>query len=134
MSDPGPATVRLTDAAPGRGATGIELDQLPEQLAQNLVKTLRLGVRYNKSTNKVRCRITLTGTTVTAAPKAADPTASAPRREASDPIPPGESASAGSAPILVVPPEVPTGSAKDRDFSYTTSCRSVIGMVVLRSA
>lgn len=55
MSDPGPATVRLTDAAPGRGATGIELDQLPEQLAQNLVKTLRLGVRYNKSTNQVRC-------------------------------------------------------------------------------
>ncbi|MGH3568812.1 MAG: recombinase family protein [Pseudonocardia sp.] len=91
----------LIDALP---LTRVEIDQLPEQLARDLFEALRLEIRYDKTTNQARCRITLSGTTIAAARKAADRTASATRPEPSDPEPPKEPDDEGSSPMLMVPP------------------------------
>lgn len=91
----------LIDALP---ITRVEVDQLPEQLARELFEALRLEIHYDKTTNRARCRITLAGTTLTAARSAADRTAAVSRGKAADPEPPEHSDNAGSGPILVVPP------------------------------
>ncbi|TQM05982.1 DNA invertase Pin-like site-specific DNA recombinase [Pseudonocardia kunmingensis] len=91
----------LIDALP---VTRVEVDQLPEHLARDLFEALRLEIHYNKLANQARCRITLSGTTVAAARKAADRTVSATHPAPADPDPPGEPDNADSVPILVVPP------------------------------
>ncbi|MGW4774436.1 hypothetical protein ACWEO2_41195 [Nocardia sp. NPDC004278] len=50
----------LIDALP----TGDINQQLPEHLARDVFQALQLEIRYNKTTNRVRYRITLTGTTL----------------------------------------------------------------------
>jgi site-specific DNA recombinase len=49
----------------------IEVDQLPEELARALFEALRLQIRYNRDTHTATCRVTLTGTTITAASRTA---------------------------------------------------------------
>ncbi len=74
----------LIDVLP---VTRVDLDQLPEQLARDLLEALRLKIHYNKTTNQARCRITLSGTTVAAAQNAARRIASAARPTPGDPNP-----------------------------------------------
>ncbi|MDN2495301.1 recombinase family protein [Nocardia niigatensis] len=51
----------LIDALP----TGeIRIDQLPEHIARDVYQALQLEIRYNKTANRVRYRITLTGATL----------------------------------------------------------------------
>ncbi|MDQ3765010.1 MAG: recombinase family protein [Actinomycetota bacterium] len=45
----------------------VRLDELPEDLARRLFEALRLELRYDKNTNRLTCRITLTGPTTPAA-------------------------------------------------------------------
>jgi site-specific DNA recombinase len=90
----------------------VHIDQLPEELARRLFEALRLELRYNKTTNRLTCRITLTGPTITAAQRAAHKALVLPfqrkkdRQDRRTPQQNEESAMPDTTPvpILVVPP------------------------------
>ncbi|MEV6827067.1 hypothetical protein [Amycolatopsis sp. NPDC051102] len=47
------------------------MEELPEDVARQLFEALRLELRYSKSTNRIKCTVTLLGPTVPAARQAA---------------------------------------------------------------
>ena len=59
----------LLDTLPVIGP--IDVDLLPENLVRRLFEALRLEIRYDKTANRATCRITLFGSTMPAAQRAA---------------------------------------------------------------